>query len=795
VAAVIQILALRETSRPGKKAEVWFERGLRATSVESLFADPYEHIKKVNESERWNIYYTVADCFEEPGRKLQVQHHIPFDVDGLEVGLDDDQLQLIARVICEAIGVPYEKCGVIFSGHGIQVIVGTTVPIEDVAEFDRDRAYYKAICDRIDLRLIQAKIRGKADRSVWSPARLMRFPLTENRKPDKPPIMGKLFNSTIERLDFTVRAASGIPEVASDQQISASIADAFPTPDTKAILDQEKGCKFLSWCQTHPEKVSEPEWYAMVSITARLDDGRKITHQMSQGHPGYSSEETDQKITQALEASGPRKCKNIEAIAGKCGGCIHRGTKLVSPLLIEGPDHVKTAKTGFRKVFFDQATGITTKKSIAYDDLIRQFYRDHPYVTVLGSAQAWEYTGTHFKNILTHPIEAYAYAKVDPRPRSSEAAEFAKQVRYLHLVQPEFFTEKVAGLMNFRNGVYDVRNGTFHPHSMQYGFRSTLACDYDVTAECPTFMKFMSDVTLGREELIEVLQEYLGYIFANEACKYQKALLLSGDGANGKSTLMEVVRALAGKDGASSISIKEMQDDQKRYLVEGKLVNIAEENSIDSFRDTEIVKNFVSGGRISVKKLYEQPYDYENQTKLVILFNKMPRSADDSHGFLRRFLIVPFDAVFDDSTNNKDIGMKDKLLAELPGIFNWIIKGYKRLEMQGRFTESKIVAERLREYQLEINPVNQFVTEFCTIDATNEVGIGSAKLYEDYKQWSDATGVKAHSMNSFVREIQAMIAKQLGHPKNTCYRHKGRGPDGKQLRMMRHVNCDYQSGF
>ena len=64
---MIQILALREGSRPGKKSEVWFERGLRAPSVESIFADPYEYIKNVAPSERWNVYYTVADCLEESG--------------------------------------------------------------------------------------------------------------------------------------------------------------------------------------------------------------------------------------------------------------------------------------------------------------------------------------------------------------------------------------------------------------------------------------------------------------------------------------------------------------------------------------------------------------------------------------------------------------------------------------------------------------------------------------------------------------------------------------------------------
>lgn len=793
---MIQILALREGSRPGKKSEVWFERGLRAPSVESIFADPYEYIKNVPNSERWNVYYTVADCLEESGRKLSEQHHIPFDVDGLLPHQTPEQLQIIARVVCDAIGVPFAKCGAIFSGHGVQIIVGTTTPIMSVDEFERDRLHYKAICDRIDLRLIQAKIQGKADRSVWSPARLMRYPLTENRKPEKglEPVLGTMLNSTIERLDFTLRGASGIPDVPVTGQIARSLADAFATPDTKAIMDPENGCKFLHWCQTHPEKVSEPEWYAMVSVTARLDEGRRFTHQMSKGHPGYSELETDQKITQALDSSGPRTCKNIDVISGgKCAGCKWNGTNLVSPILIEGPDHIKTEKTGFRKVYVDPETGITTRKSIDLEGLVRFYGRKNPYVVLRDLAQVWAYNGQFFERISDHTLWEFAKLHVDPGPQDRQRKEFAAEVKVTEIVPRDFFTSGVEGMMNFSNGVYDVRNAMFHEHSMKFGFRSVLPCAYDAKAEAPRFLQFMNEVTLGRQDLIEVTQEYFGYIFANEECRYGKALVLVGEGSNGKSTLMEVVRALAGKQGSSSISVKSMQNDQKRALMEGKLVNIAEENSRDSFRDTELIKNFVTGGMIDVKTVYEAPYEYANKTKLVMLCNELPRTQDLTHGFLRRCLIVPFDATFD--RTNRDINIKDSLLSELPGIFNWIIEGYKRLTMQGHFTDSKVVQAQLDAYRFENDPVLQFITEECEVTEENHDGDHTLKLYEDYVAWARSTGAYQVTMTKFVRELQTTVNKVLAKPKGTNLGYRGVGPDGKRHRKMRHVKSVYQTQF
>ena len=138
---MIQILALREVGTAGKKAEVWFEKGIRAASVEEVFANYAQIVQKIPPSERWNVYYTVADCFEERGRRLEVQHHLPFDVDGIAPGQSDEQLEMLARLVCDTIGVPYEKCGVLFSGNGLQIIVGTTSPITEIDEFDLQRTW------------------------------------------------------------------------------------------------------------------------------------------------------------------------------------------------------------------------------------------------------------------------------------------------------------------------------------------------------------------------------------------------------------------------------------------------------------------------------------------------------------------------------------------------------------------------------------------------------------------------------------------------------------------------------
>src|ERR1019366_2948730 len=110
----IQILGLREyyderTGKSGKKHE-FFSKGWRAPSVPDLFKSIDTFIEQIPQEDRWNLYFTVADCFEEPGRKLKEQWVMPFDIDDIDV---TKQKETIA-VAMEVLGTRSSEVGVIF---------------------------------------------------------------------------------------------------------------------------------------------------------------------------------------------------------------------------------------------------------------------------------------------------------------------------------------------------------------------------------------------------------------------------------------------------------------------------------------------------------------------------------------------------------------------------------------------------------------------------------------------------------------------------------------------------------
>lgn len=762
---MIQILALREffskVKQKNVKAEVWFDRGIRAASVEELFSNPSLINEKVEPSERWNVYYTVSECLEQKGRKLKIQHHIPFDVDKLDIPVNENNevdrhyLKRVALVACEAIGVEYEKCGILFSGNGIQILVGTTKPIEEEAYFDQVRKNYGAICDRIDLRLVQANIKGEADRSVWSPARLMRFPQTQNRKPGKPERLGFILNSTIERTNYDIKEASGLPDHENTESIADNVVKAFPTPDVKTIMNE---CKFLAYAQTNPEKLDEPLWYAALSITARFPEGKKISHQMSKGHPGYNYDETETKIAQAVESSGPRTCKDIENRGFKCVGCKHYKTGIKSPILIEGPNHIKTEKSGFHNVFITKE-GETKKGKPNYEDLAKYFEKQHPYVSVDTARTVWTFDGKAYTEMSRDRVLQFAHDQFNPKPTTNIRNEFFETMRLKNMVATDWFASSIEGKMNFQNGVFDVKRGELLAHSQDYGFRSVLPCDFDPNAKAPRFEKFMEEITMGRQTLIETMQEFLGYIFANGSCKHDKILVLLGHGENGKSKFVQLIRYLTGEEGFSNLSVKAMQNDQNRALMEGKLVNIAEENNRDAFKDTELLKNYAAGGYISVKRLYAQPYEYENRTKLVMLCNEAPYTTDLTHGFYRRLLMIPFDQTFSHEKGNRDSDLLEKLLAELPGIFNFAMEGYRRLQKNNKFTEGKESLAMLHKYRLDTDSIAAWMADNLEFDKDPDVFINRQELYDDYAKYCDMNGLKPVSSVKVYEGLRKFVSR------------------------------------
>lgn len=753
----IQILGLREyfSHKHNKvmKKDAFFEKGWRAPSVAALLKDPMLYLAQVPEAERVNLYYTVADCFEEPGRILESQKVIPFDIDDIEAGSEED----VARAAVEALGVDWNKTGVVFSGNGVQLLIEIEEAFTAVDVFEKERELYRACCVKINLALESRNLRGKADPVVWSPARIMRMPCTKNVKPNKPERMARLIQGNVETQDFTIKKCSGIIDIAKADSISPAVMSKFPDPDRAAVLGE---CEFLKWVQAEPAAPDEPHLYAALSVIGRLPEAKEIATAIFQPrfgkrNHGGTREDLLLKLEQATTASGPRTCKNINTLWGKCASCKYNG-KVVSPILLKGPDFIETEKTGFHKTTTDSNGNPRPGKPVV-EDLRRFFHRDTPYITMADSKIVFTWKGTHWTEIEEAELEGFAYQHFNPKPNSNTRREFVKVVQCTNLRTPEWFSQSTDRRMNFMNGVLNIDTGEFENHDQGYGFRYVLPYCYDPDSRAPVFEKFLDDVTLGREELKSVLLEFAGYAFSNDECWEHKALMLLGHGRNGKSTFMSVLEALAGQGTYSSITLSDMKDEAMRYQLDGKLFNMAEETSPSALADSSIFKNIVAGGEIVVKKLWKQPYTIHNRAKIIVACNELPTSQDKTDALYQRMLVVPFDAKFVGEKADKD--MKLKLRRELPGVFNLVLEGYRRLKKARHFTTGQALEAQIDKFKEDNDSVRMFMAErLCISPDVRFPGSACKDIYGDYMNYCESTlGEKYLISGKFFERLKHLI--------------------------------------
>jgi putative DNA primase/helicase len=752
----IQLLGLREyfnkKAQKHLKKHAFHDKQWQAPSVIDVFANLSQYLEVIPPEEHYNLYYTACNCLPDTKkpRLFAYQEIIPFDIDGIDPTAESKYVE----VICDTLAIDPDETGIVFSGNGLQFIIGLKDPYFSEEVFDELRPYYRELCHKINKSLESFNLPGEADVAVWSSARLLRLPNTKNIKKDKGEKWARLIQRNIVRRDYDLRVASGLPLLSNRDQIKPSELKMMPKPDSPDVIME--GCEFLKWCRDNPGDVSEPQWYAMLSITARLEDGHELSHALSLGHKAYTRAETDEKISQSLRNSGPRTCDNINSMFDGCAGCENRGC-VTSPILIKGPDYIGTEKTRFHQVTLTKDGDLKPGKPM-YEDLRRYFERKHKYISTEAN---WIYVwnGTNWDLMPDSMIEAFAQTCFEDLSSQSKIAEFMGYVRRTNKKDSRFFIPP-NGMMNFKNGVLDLSTKKFEPHSPVFGFRSTLPYDYDPEAKSPVFDQFMKDITCNRADLCNLLLEYMGFAFSNMAYRWHKALILTGEGSNGKSTFLEVMRELAGRDAYSSLLLNELSNDTKRFLMVGKLFNIAEETPKRGLGDSSIFKILVSGGAFDVKQLYKQPETiHENRTKLIMACNELPTNADPTHGLFRRLIIVPFDAIFKDGNIDYDIGKK--LHDELPGIFNRVIEGYDRLMEQGRFTVCKDVDELIDEYRTSTDSVAEWLLDRTLLVEEDQAFTTSKALFDDYNTWCDQLRIrypKGHI--AFSKRVGAIVERK-----------------------------------
>ena len=335
-------------------------------------------------------------------------------------------------------------------------------------------------------------------------------------------------------------------------------------------------------------------------------------------------------------------------------------------------------------------------------------------------------------------------------------ANIVKQyVAHVPLLQRNDDPDRV--LINLQNGTFEVTagGGRLRKHRPDDSLTYVLPYSYDEKAKRPLFDRYLNRV-LPDSESRDVLQEFHGYVFSR-ALKLEKALILYGNGANGKSVQFEVTRALFGEANVSTKTLGDLIDNDSgndnRAKLKDKLLNYGSEIRGEKM-DIDIFKRLVSGEPVAAREKYKTGFDLQNTCKFIFNANTLPKETERTHAYFRRFLIVPYTETIHE--NEKDTELHRKIIAnELPGVLNWAIAGLMRLLKNKDFSRCEASAQVLEAYKKESNSVVLFIEDESLIP-DSEARYPNKSLYTLYKEWCIDNGMRPLNNGNFSKELLDM---------------------------------------
>ncbi len=327
------------------------------------------------------------------------------------------------------------------------------------------------------------------------------------------------------------------------------------------------------------------------------------------------------------------------------------------------------------------------------------------------------------------------------RLRRSQLTELEAQL----YIYAELIEDKSKFLVKLRNGVivedtvvdYDCGFTPFY-----------LDVSYDSEAYDKNVDEFIDFICCGRKDMRIVLEEILGHILLVTKFPH-KIFFLTGSGANGKSTFVEMITKWTG-ELSSHVDIANFDDGTSLTSLIGKIVNVADDVDAIYLEKSKNLKTMASGNTVGARAIYSQPITLKNTATLIFTANEPPVFKDKSQGIGRRLVIIPFDNVVKERIYNlDDLLSSDNAKSYL---LNLALAGVKRiLDNKLEMSESKTIEEATKQYYLDNDSVLAYLNDYGDI-GNNPV----SSVYEAYTDYCEDSNLKAVSLNKFSRRLKSL---------------------------------------
>ncbi|MFA5161924.1 MAG: phage/plasmid primase, P4 family [Elusimicrobiales bacterium] len=316
--------------------------------------------------------------------------------------------------------------------------------------------------------------------------------------------------------------------------------------------------------------------------------------------------------------------------------------------------------------------------------------------------------------------------------------------------QPEpALNTHVQRLVCVGNGMVDWRTDELLPHSPDYHCTFKINADYLPDARDAIVGKFLQEVF--PPDALVLAEELLGYL-VRPTTKFQKAFMLTGFGANGKSTFLSALISFLGAENVSHVGLQDFSENRFALAeLQGKLLNCYPDLPSRGLEQSDIFKALVSGDTIKAERKHAHPFVLATTARLIFSANELPRSKDTTNAFFRRWLIIPFPNTFEGVQADRTLVEKLTTPQARAALLGYALRGLRRLEEQQGFSDCVSVREAGNRYRKDCDSAFQFAEE--RLEKAEGRELGKAVVYEVYKQWCEAEGLRPVSVRNFNKRL------------------------------------------
>ncbi len=294
-------------------------------------------------------------------------------------------------------------------------------------------------------------------------------------------------------------------------------------------------------------------------------------------------------------------------------------------------------------------------------------------------------------------------------------------------------------LLNCRNGTLDLRTGKLNKHERGNYITKVIEVDYDPKAACPQWDDFLDRIMAGNVHLTDFLRQAVGYSLTGDVSE-RILFILYGTGANGKSVFVETLTALLGdyatRTPTSTLMVKRdasIPNDVAR-LKGTRFVHACESEEGKRLAESEI-KDLTGGDTISARYMRAEWFDFKPEFKLWLRTNHKPVVRGTDEAIWDRLKLIPFSVRIE--KHEQDKGLSKKLLAELPGILAWAVRGCLEWQRDGLGVPNEVTTAT-EGYRTEMDSFAGFVEECCVTG--DGQWVASKTLRECYESWGSDRG-------------------------------------------------------